>query len=324
MFHRLAYRVENLPFKEKTVLITGVTGFAGSYIAGYLRDSGYHVIGAARRQQDIEGIEFYKISNLDESSHWQPALEKADFVVHLAGRAHQMREKPGNDHLYFAVNVDGTLNLARQAVAAGIKKFVFASTVKAMGEGGEGIIYRESDACMPGDAYGKSKFKAELELLKIAADSDLQVVNLRPPLMYGPGVKGNMATLIRLVKTFPFLPLGGLKNRRSFMAIHNFASAVQAVLEADEVGSATYLVSDGEAVSTSELIDRILQAYSPGCRNFALPEICWKILTKIPLVADRVGRLSGSLEIDSSAFCRELSWQPPYTMLEQLKEMAQK
>jgi len=304
-----------------TVLITGVTGFAGSYLADYLLDRGWHVIGAARQRPQNEKIEHFPISNLDAHTDWTAALKKADFVVHLAGRVHQMRDKPENTHLYFETNVDATINLANQAAAAGVGKFVFASSVKAMGEGGENLIYDENTICQPEDAHGRSKFKAEIELVKIAGQKGLPVVILRPPLMYGPNVKGNMASLIKLVRKMPMLPLGGLNNRRSFLGLKNFSSAVLAVLESERVNAGTYMLSDGEAISTSELIDRMIEVFAPGCRNITLPKAFWQLLGKMPLLAARVRRLSGSLAVDSSAFARELNWQPPATMLEQFREM---
>ncbi|GAB4284754.1 MAG: SDR family oxidoreductase [Candidatus Rifleibacteriota bacterium] len=304
-----------------TVLITGVTGFAGRYLAGYLLDQGWHVIGASRRRPSNERIEYFPISNLDAYTDWEPALSKSDFVVHLAGRVHQMRDKPENTHLYFENNVDAAINLANQAVEAGITKFVFASSVKAMGEGGDSLIYNENTVCRPEDAYGRSKLKAEIELEKISRQKGLPVVILRLPLMYGPKVKGNMATLVRLVKKLPVLPLGGLKNRRSFLGLRNFSSAVRTVLESERVNTGTYMLSDGEAISTSELIDRMIDVFAAGCRNIALPRVFWKIIEKIPFAAPRVRRLSGSLAVDSSAFEREFNWRPPATMQEQFREM---
>jgi nucleoside-diphosphate-sugar epimerase len=139
--------------------------------------------------------------------------------------------------------------------------------------------------------------------------------------MYGPGVKGNFASLIRLVKAMPILPLAGLNNRRSFIAIRNFASAVEAVINSEAVNCGSYLVSDGEAISTSELINRIISVFSPRTRNIAMPGLVWNLLAKIPCFSSRILRLTESLEVDSSAFCRELEWTPPFSMLDQLKEM---
>jgi nucleoside-diphosphate-sugar epimerase len=306
---------------RKTLLLTGVTGFAGRYLAKYFIERGYKVVGAARNDPQISDLQFFKISNLDRYTHWQPILTEVDAVVHLAGRAHHMREKPGSDHLYFETNVDGTINLATQAAEAGVSRLVFVSSVKAIGEGGENCLFTESTVCEPVDPYGRSKFKAEIELKKIAGSSGLSVVSLRPPLMYGLGVKGNFASLIRLVKAMPILPLAGLNNRRSFIAIRNFASAVEAVLNSETVNCGSYLVSDGEAISTSELINRIISVFSPRTRNIAMPSLVWNLLAKIPCFSSRILRLTESLEVDSSAFCRELEWTPPFSMLDQLKEM---
>jgi len=308
---------------QRTVLITGVTGFAGSYLADYLLNRGYRVIGATRSPLNDSRIEEYRISSLDRYTEWGPALSKADFVVHLAGRAHKMKDKPENQHLYFEINVDATVNLAQQAAAARVGKFVFASSVKAMGEGGAGVIYSEESGCFPEDAYGRSKLKAEMELQKISAENQMSAVILRPPLMYGPGVKGNMDSLIRLIKRLPVVPLGGLHNRRSFLALHNFSSAVEATLVSSEINRGVYLLSDGEAISTSELVNRMIKVFSPGCRNLELSEKFWRKMSILPFAGSKLKRLTGSLEVDSRAFCRELGWQPPVSMMEQFSEMAE-
>lgn len=307
--------------QAKTVLITGVTGFSGRYLADFLLRQGYRVIGACRKMPSDSRIEFFQISNLDGYTHWEPALQQVGAVIHLAARVHQMRDRPENEHLYFSTNVDATISLAQQAAAVGVGKFIYASSVKAMGEGGDGLIYDEKTVCRPEDAHGRSKFKAEVELEKISVKSGLPVVILRPPLMYGPGVKGNMAGLIRLVRRLPFLPLAGIENRRSFLGVGNFAAAVQAVLESERVDSGTYLLSDGESISTSELVNRMIEVFSPGCRNIALPQWFWKIMRRVPLAKARVERLTGSLAVDSSAFCRDLGWVPPFTMQKQFEEM---
>lgn len=307
--------------KQPTVLVTGVTGFAGRYLADYLLQKNFRVIGAGRTPPFNEQIEYFHIDNLDAATDWREALQQVDQVVHLAGRVHQMRDKPENAHLYFETNVDASLNLARQAAAAQVNKFIYISSVKAMGEGSDDLVYDEKTPCQPEDAHGSSKFKAESELAKLGAQMGLPVVTLRPPLMYGPHVKGNMASLIKLVRRLPLLPLGGLTNRRSFLGLKNFSAAVAAALESEKVNTGTYMISDGEAISTSELINRMISVFSPGCRNIALPKMFWQILARMPFVAPRVRRLTGSLAVDSSAFARELNWSPPATMVEQFSEM---
>lgn len=302
-------------------MLTGVTGFAGRFLADYLLDRGYQVIGASRKPPENPKIEFFQISNLDKETNWRPALEKADYVIHLAARVHQMNEAPGNEHLYFENNVDATLNLATQSAAAGIKKFIFVSSIKAVTGGDTETAINEATHCQPFDIYGCTKLKAEQELEKLSKRVDLPIVILRPPLMYGPGVKGNMASLIKIAKRVPALPLAGINNRRNFLGITNFSSAIEAIINSEKVPQNVYLISDGETISTSELIKRIAKVFNPACRVFPLPGIVWSILRRTPFVKKRLSKLTDSLEMDSSAFCKDLDWTPPLSMIEELMKI---
>jgi nucleoside-diphosphate-sugar epimerase len=306
---------------KKKVLITGISGFVGVRLAKYLLNNGYKVIGASRTDPQIDNVKFYPIVDLIEAFDWAQMLNGVDYVVHLANRAHKMNDKPENEYLYFKVNVDATLNLARQAAEQKVKKFIFVSSVKAAGEGTDEKSLSEIMPSSPADAYGRSKLQAEQQLEKLAADSDMSVVSLRPPLMYGPGVKGNMASLIKMVKKMPILPLGGIKNRRSFIGISNFSSAIAAVLSCEKQITGMYYISDGNAISTSELVDLLIKVFSPATRNLVLPGAFWYYLNKIPLLKEKTRRLTGSLEVDCSKFCQDFNWSAPYSMLEQLKEI---
>lgn len=304
-----------------TILLTGVTGFAGRSVAAYFLDRGYRVIGASRRAPDDHRIEFRPVSSIDRYTCWSDALKDVDVIVHLAGRAHQMRESVDSHHFYFETNLDGTLNFATQAAEAGIKKFIFISTIKAMLSDAHEEALTEAFPCNPIEPYGMSKLKAEIELHKISQKYGMALVILRPPLMYGPGVKGNMASLIRLVRRLPLLPLGGLTNRRSLLGVKNFASAIEAVMNTEVANGKTYLLSDGEEISTSELVKRLTEVFNPACKIMSLPPLFWKIGAKIPGLAPKLARLSGSLPIDSSLITKETGWNAPFLMQEQLKEM---
>lgn len=306
---------------KPTILMTGVTGFAGKSIAAYFLERGYKVIGASRQQPDDERIEFRPISKLDRYTFWDEALKGIDVVVHLAGRAHQMRETSDEQYLYYETNVEGTVNLATQAAKAGVKKFIYISSIKAMLGTAHEEPLTEGFVCNPTEPYGLSKYKAEIELHKIARTQGLPTVILRPPLIYGPDVKGNMASLIGLVRKMPFLPLGGLANRRSLLGVKNFASAIETVMNSDVANGKTYLLSDGEEISTSELVSRLASVFNPDCRIVALPAWVWKIALKLPLFGLKVAKLAGSLPVDSSLITRETGWKPPYTMIEQLSSI---
>jgi len=304
--------------KSLKIMMTGVTGFVGQTAAPWFVEHGYHVIAASRHAPEISGVEFCPISKINSFTHWGDAVAGVDVVVHLAGRAHQMNESADDQQLYFETNLDGSVNLAQQAVKAGVKTFVFISSISAMLTTSHDEPLNESFACNPVHPYGLSKFKAEIELQKIAAASDMKLVILRPPLIYGPCVKGNLASLIRLVRRMPCLPLGGLTNRRSLLGVKNMASAIEAVILSEVAAGKIYLVSDGEEISTSELVARLAKAYNPSCRIFSMPDWLWNLARRLPGFNLRVAKLTGSLPVDSSLITREIGWKAPFSMAEQL------
>ncbi len=311
-------RFQQMMNQPQTILLTGVTGFVGKAIAPYFVERGYRVIGVGRRNPEITGIEFVSISKIDRFTFWKSFLSGIDTVIHLAGRAHQMKETQDEQHLYYETNVEGSVNLAKQAVEAGVKKFVFISSLKAMISDAHEEALKENFVCCPVEPYGLSKLKAEIELRKISGSSGMKLVILRPPLMYGPGVKGNFASLVRLVRRLPFLPLGGLTNRRSLLGVMNLASAIETVITSEITDGKTYLVSDGEEISTSDLVARLVKIYNTDCRIFSLPAWLWKLAGNLPLLAPKVARLTGSLPVDSSLLTRETGWKAPFSMIEQL------
>lgn len=307
--------------KTPNILITGVTGFAGSAVAGWFLDRGYRVTGPARRPPVDPRIEYHQIVRIDRYTHWAEILKGADVVIHLAARAHQMHETGDTSQIYYETNVEGTENLARQALDAGVTRFIMVSSIKAMLSGASEIALSEDVFPRPADPYGISKLKAEIELLRLARERGLQPTIFRPPLMYGPGVKGNMASLIKLVQRFRYLPLGGIENRRSLLAVKNLASAIEAAVNNPVSIGKTYLLSDGEPISTSELVRRLARNFNPACSVLSLPGWLWRALGKVPLIAGKIEKLSGSLPVDSSLFEGELGWKPPFTMQQQLEEM---
>jgi len=305
----------------KKILMTGTTGFAGRAVAAWFLERGFQILGPGRRAAEDSRIEFVPMSRLDRFTHWQEMLAGVDYVVHLAARAHQMSDGPEADNLYFEINTEATENLARQASAAGVRHFVFVSTSKAMISTSTDVPLVESMQCNPQEPYGISKYKAEIELARISSEAGMPFTVLRPPLMYGPGVKGNMATLIRLIKMLRWVPLGGINNRRSLLAVKNLASAVATVLENPAAFGKTYLVSDGEQISTSDLARRLIDVFHPSAKLISLPEFFWKSMARVPYLAARFDRLSGSLPLDSSLIESETGWKPPFTMVQQLVEM---
>lgn len=294
------------------VLVTGATGFVGTALRARLAASGVEVVPAVRSKS---GLPYeMAIGNLDASTDWRFALTACDAVVHLAARVHVMEDAAQNPlALYRATNTDATLNLARQAAQAGVKRFVFISSIKVNGEGRE-AAYRETDAPAPEDPYAISKWEAEQGLWRIAQETGLDVVVLRPPLVYGPGVKANFLRLIDTVARGWPLPLGAIENRRSLLYLGNFVDAIRACVEHPAAAGQTFLIDDGQPVSTPELIRAVAHAMGRPARLLAVPmgllELAGVLLGKRAAVT----RLTGSLWLDSSLIRTRLGWTPPYTL----------
>jgi nucleoside-diphosphate-sugar epimerase len=294
------------------VLVTGANGFVGRAVCSQLMAAGHAVTPAVRRGSGLPNE--VGVGDVGPSTDWRIALAGCDVVVHLAARVHVMRDE-ANDPLteFRVVNTEGTLNLARQAAQAGVKRFIFISTIKVNGEGCE-APYRETDVPAPEDAYAISKWEAEQGLWQIAADTGLEVVILRPPLVYGPGVKANFLRLMQLVKRGWPLPLGAIRNKRSLLYLGNFVDAIRLCVEHPAAAGQTFLLDDGEPVSTPELIRAIARALGRPARLLAVPvgvlEAAGTLLGKRAAVA----RLTDALFVDSSAIRARLGWTPPYSM----------
>jgi UDP-glucose 4-epimerase len=250
---------------------------------------------------------------MDDKTTWRSALGNCDAVVHLAARVHVMHDTAADPlTLYQATNTDATLNLARQAARAGVKRFVFVSSIKVNGEGCD-EPYRETDAPAPEDAYAISKWEAEQGLWRIAQETRLEVVVLRPPLVYGPGVKANFRRLLDTVARGWPLPLGAIDNRRSLLYLGNFVDAIRVCVEHPAAAGQTFLIDDGQPVSTPELVRAVARAMGRPARLLPVPagmlEFAGALLGKRAAVA----RLTGSLWVDSSLIRARLGWAPPYS-----------
>lgn len=303
------------------VLVTGANGFVGSALAEQLVHYGWAINRATRCL--IAAKSEISVGDINASTDWFTALSGCDAVVHLAARVHVMHDMTSNPLAAFrAVNVDGTLNLARQAMQAGVRRFVFLSSIKVNGEGREDP-YREADAPAPLDAYAISKWEAEQGLRRIERETGMEVVILRPPLVYGPGVKANFQRLLRAVdKGWP-LPLGAVKNRRSLLYLGNLVDAIQLCLVHNAAAGQTYLLSDGEDVSSPELVCRLARAMGRPARLLPLPAAWLRLAGGLAGRRDEVERLLGSLVVDSSRIRRELGWSPPFSLDAGLTETAQ-
>ena len=300
------------------ILVTGVNGFVGLALSKELSRCGHSVRGALRQIERSpllpEGVEPVVIGGIHARTDWKAALAGCDAVVHLAARVHVMRDEASDPLAEFReVNTAGSLNLARQAAQAGVRRFVFVSTIKVSGEGHE-VPYRETDVPAPEDAYAISKWEAEQGLRRIVQGTGLEVVVLRPPLVYGPGVKANFLRLMRMVQRGWPLPLGAIRNRRSLLYLGNFVDAIRLCIEHPAAAGQTFLLDDGEPVSTPELIRALAGAMGRPARLLAVPvgvlEWSGALLGRRAAVA----RLTGSLCVDSSAIRSRLGWVPPFTM----------
>lgn len=300
------------PQNHSCVLVTGATGFIGPALCDQLAAAGHSVIPAVRCKSGL--LNEVAVGDIGPSTDWRMALAGCDAVVHLAARVHMMRDDAHDPlALYREANTEATLNLARQAADAGVKRFVFISSIKVNGEGRD-TAYLESDTPAPADAYAISKWEAEQGLQRIAADTGLEIVVLRPPLVYGPGVKANFLRLIQLVQKGWPLPLGAIRNRRSLLYLGNFVDAIQLCVEHPDAAGQTFLLDDGEPVSTPELIRAVAQAMGRPARLLAVPVRVLELAGALLGKRAAVGRLAGSLYVDSSAIRSRLGWVAPYSL----------
>lgn len=310
-----------------TTLVTGANGFVGSALCARLRRDDVSVRGAVRALSSLpDGAETVVIGSLSSETEWTAALSKVEQVVHLAARVHVMNDKSSDPLAEFRrVNVEGTVALARQAAVAGVRRFVFLSSVKVNGEFTKpGHPFTADDVPAPEDPYGVSKHEAEQLLRQIAAETGMEVVIIRPPLVYGHGVKANFESMMRwLVRAVP-LPLAAVtENRRSLVALDNLVDLIMTCLNHPAAANQTFLVSDGEDLSTADLLRRMGAAMGRSAHLFYIPPALLKlgaILLNKPGIYQRLG---GSLQLDIAKTRQLLEWIPPVPVDEGLRRAAE-
>lgn len=269
-----------------------------------------------------QGVKSVKIGNIDAETNWSSALQGIDAVVHLAARVHVMKDSSNDPHkAYRTVNVLGTENLALQAADAGVKRFIFLSSVKVNGEESR-KVYTESDPSSPMDHYGISKMEAEKRLTEINSRTGLETVILRPPLVYGPGVKANFLRLLEVVDRGIPLPLANVKNQRSMIFVENLVDAIVQCLRNPAAAGQTYLVSDGQDVSTPQLVRMIAAALNKKSRLFPFPLSTLHFAAGLAGKGPAINRLSSSLSVDTSKIKNELGWKAPFSLKEGLQKTA--
>jgi nucleoside-diphosphate-sugar epimerase len=313
----------------KNILITGATGFIGSYLLQTLSQQKYQITGAVRKDfypPLSMSINIAKVGEIDDQTNWQEALQGIDTVIHLAARAHIINETiPNPEAEFIKVNTQGTANLVKQSIQVGVKHFIFISSIGAMTTQSDRILTKTSP-CQPDSPYGRSKLQAEQALINLAKDSTMTWTIIRPTLVYGLSNPGNMERLMKLIKRGLPLPFGAIKNRRSFVFVGNLVDAIITCLDHPNAANQIFLISDNQDVSTPELIRLIAQQIQQPCQLLPIPPNLLKFLgflgdmtesltgKNLPFNTYNIDRLLGSLYVDSSHIQNTLNWQPPFTL----------
>lgn len=309
------------------ILVTGASGFVGRQLITRLVDQpAVEVRGAVRAKRENNQSALIAVGEIDGDTDWSEALKGQRVIVHTAARAHIMDDSAADPLTEFRrVNVAGTLNFARQAVAAGIRRFVFISSIKVNGEQTvAGAYFTADDAPAPEVPYGISKMEAEQGLLQIARETAMEVVIIRPPLVYGPGVKGNFASIIKLVEKGLPLPLGAIHNRRSLVSLDNLVDLIITCIDHPAAGNQVFLAGDGEDLSTSELLRRVGIAMGKPARLLPVPAALLQFGATVLGKKAMAQRLLGSLQVDISKTRRMLDWEPPVSVDEGLRRCFKK
>jgi len=312
------------------IAVTGAAGFVGAALCGELYSRGFAVRSVVRSLHSAEpasGVEQIAVSNLDAATDWSSALGGVDCVIHCAARAHVMHETEADAlAAYRSVNVDGSRRLAEQAAAAGVRRLVYLSSIKVNGESTDGLprpFGARNDEVNPEDPYGVSKWEAEQALWAVAASTCLEVVVVRPPLVYGPSVKGNLARLLKLVRLGVPLPFGAVQNQRSLIGLDNLVDLLIRCVDHPAAAGQTLLVSDGEDISTPDLLRYMANALGRSASllpvSVALLRLGGRALGK----QAEIDRLVGSLKIDSRHTRELLDWNPPVSVAEGIRRMVQ-
>lgn len=309
---------------QSRILLTGATGFVGRALLARFVNEEYTVTSAVRTPiTDFQAAQVI-VPDLTGQTDWSDALIERDVVIHSAARVHVMNEQSADPLTEFRkVNVDGTLNLARQAAAAGVKRFIFISSIKVNGEETvSGKPYTAFDTPLPLDPYGLSKHEAEEGLKVLAAETGMEVVIIRPVLVYGPGVKANFRSMISWMNKGVPLPLGSIHNKRSMVALDNLVDLIVTCIDHPAAANQTFLASDGEDLSTTELLQRTARALNKPARLLPVPagllEFGAGVLGKRAVAQ----RLCGSLQVDIRHTCETLGWRPPVSVDDALKKTA--
>jgi nucleoside-diphosphate-sugar epimerase len=309
------------------IFLTGATGFVGRALVNRFNQS---ELAVAVRVHSIElpkNIEQYAVGAIDKSTEWLEIINGVDVVIHAAARVHVMNDDCDDSlAIYREANTASTLNLAKQAAQAGVNRFVFISSINVNGEMTRpGNSFLPEDNHVPTDPYGLSKYEAEQGLLQIAEETGMEVVIVRPPSVYGPGVKANFASMMHWVNKGVPLPFGLIDNQRSLVALDNLVDFIALCADKDlspKAANEVFLISDGEDVSTAQLLHKVAKAFNKKVLLLPIPVWLMTFMAKLLGKGDVANRLFGSLQVDSSKANDLLDWKPVTTMDEQLKKTA--
>ena len=303
------------------ILVTGASGFVGQHLVKALKKQGARVVGAGRKLINSEADEFFLVPDFNDSQAWQEPLMNCNAVVHLAARVHVMQEKAINPLAEFRkVNVDATLNLAKNAAIAGVKRFIFISTI---GVNGNATViaspFSANDKPQPSTPYAISKFEAEQDLIKLCDDAGMELVIIRPPMVYGFGAPGNFRQLLRILNKQIPLPFGAINNKRSFVYVGNLVSMILKCIDHPKAVNQIFLVSDGHDLSTTELLRACAMALGINARLFPVPQKLVEVVLVLLGKRDIALSLCASLQVDISKACDLLNWDPPITVEDGLR-----
>jgi nucleoside-diphosphate-sugar epimerase len=308
----------------KKICITGANGFIGKSICQSLINTNYRVRAFTRSYTGIieaRNIEYIKINSDFNKVNWKDLLNGYDCVIHCAGKVPSLKKKNFFNN-YKSINIDGTRYLAEQSSKAKIKRFIFLSSINVLGSNTnkrKPFVY--SDKPKPDSDYGFSKFLAEKKLKKISKETGLDITIIRPPIVYGPNAPGNFKRLIKIVNTGIPLPFGKINNKRSFIGISNLIEVIKKCIKNPKAAGKTFLVSDGEDLSTVELINYINSINRKSSRLFPFPKLLLSLFAKIINKNEEMSRLLGSLQVDITYTIKVLNWRPSTSVKDEIKKM---